>query len=143
MRACCCPSAASWNDGWPIGLWAGAEEFFSGSTLSYEPSDYTKMQLLQDQAAVCQYDKLWEDLSPTQQQRLRRAVPEIDEYEEKAAFGRLPAEEISLSEQNKTAARITKALPRPVRDELDIAHVRVTGRAGRDACPHHAGTPET
>jgi hypothetical protein len=118
---------AGWNDGWPLALWAGGEEFFSGTTLSYEPSNYSKAQMLQDQVAVAKHDKLWEDLSPRQQEKLRREVPEINEFEEKASFERLPSEEVSLSEQNKAAKKITRAMPQNVRDELDAVQVRIPG----------------
>ena len=122
---------ASWYDGWPIGLWAGAEEFFSGQALSYEPSTYSKLQMVQDIGAVQQYDILWDDLSPKQQQKIRKMIPEIDDLEEKLARERLPLEEIDLREQNKTADKIMRSLPEDVQKELNEYGVRVSGLSRR------------
>jgi hypothetical protein len=117
---------AAWNDGVPIGLWAGAEEFFSGTTLSYEPSNYAKAQLLQDQTAVAKYDKLWEDLTPRQQEIIRKEVPELHDYEEKAAFERLPSEEISLTEQNRARKQVKKLLEPDIKTLIDKAQITLT-----------------
>ena len=109
---------ASWHDGWPVGLAAGTDEFFSGQSLSYEPSIYAKVQMLQDISAVAKYDTLWDDLSPSKQKRLRKEVDEINVLEEQLAREKLPLEEIDLREQNKVAERIRKSLPKEIRDEL-------------------------
>lgn len=109
---------ASWHDGWPIGLAAGTDEFFSGQTLSYKPSTFGELQMIQDISAVAKYDELWDDLSPTQQKTLRVLVPEINEYEELLAREKLPLERIDLREQNKVAERIRRSLPDDIKREL-------------------------
>ncbi len=122
---------AGWNDGWMIGMWAGAEEFFSGSTLSYKPSTHTQLQTTQDIAGVHAFDKLWDDLSPSKQAELRGTVPEINDLEERLAEERTPVDEISLSEQNATAKRITRALPDDVRKAMQESGERVKGLSRR------------
>ena len=122
---------AAWHDGWPLALAAGTDEFFSGQALSYKPSTYAKMQMVQDISAVTQYDKLWDDLSPIQQQRLRKDVPEINALEERLSRERLPLEEIDLREQNRVAERIYRGLPSEMRKALKDVGVRVSGLSRR------------
>jgi len=109
---------ASWQDGWPLGLAAGADEFFSGQALSYKPSTFAKLQMVQDISATVQYDILWDDLSPSQQKQLRKIVPEINAFEELLAREKLPIGEIDLREQNKVAERIRRSLPKDIREKL-------------------------
>jgi len=109
---------ASWHDGWPLGLAAGTDEFFSGQTLSYKPSTFAKLQMTQDISATAKYDKLWEDLSANRQKYLRDTIPEINELEELLAREKLPLEEIDLREQNKVAERIRRSLPDDIRKKL-------------------------
>ncbi|MFA5158146.1 MAG: hypothetical protein WC451_03120 [Patescibacteria group bacterium] len=63
---------AMYNDGIPIGLLAGTEEFFSGTTLSYKPTKAAELQMLKDSVADLHYNKNWEDLGQREQIQLNR-----------------------------------------------------------------------
>ena len=116
---------ASWHDGWPVGLAAGVDEFFSGQTLSYKPSTHAKMQMIQDISAMAEHDMLLDDLEANDQKKLRILVPEINELEEQSARERLPLERIELTEQNKVAERIRRSLPEDIRQELEPMGYRI------------------
>lgn len=122
---------AAWNDGLNVGIVAGTDEFFSGQTLSYAPSDFAEMQILQDTVATDKYDRLWDDLSPNQQEVLMRQYPAIKELEIKADEEKLPPEEINLKEQNEAAEKVTKLLPDDIQNVLKDSNVRVSGLSRR------------
>jgi hypothetical protein len=117
---------AAWFDGWPQALGAGTDEFFSGQALTYEPSTNSELQILQDISATQKHDKLWDDLTPRQQERLYRQIPEMEQLEMKKYSEKLPPEEISLSRQNRAARRIFKSLPDDVKKEMSAVGVKIS-----------------
>jgi len=120
---------AAWFDGWPQALGAGTDEFFSGQALTYEPSTNSELQMLQDISATQEHDKLWDDLTPRQQERLYKDIPEMEQLEMKKASEKMPPEEISLVKQNRAARRIFKAMPADVKKELNAAGVKISAPA--------------
>jgi hypothetical protein len=120
---------AAWNDGWPQALGAGTDEFFSGQALSYKPSTNSELQMVQDIAATQEYDKVWDDLTPKQQEKLYRQVPEMEQLEMKKASEKLPPEEISLTKQNRAAKRIFQAMPDDVKKEMNAVGVKISAPA--------------
>lgn len=121
---------ASVEDGWPLGIMALSEEFLSGQSLTYLPTAYAKMQIRQDTAATMTYGKTWDNLSESQQDRLRRLDKEIEKLEKAAADQRAqwgPVEEISLREQNEAAENVRVSLSKRVKKVLRDTGTRVTG----------------
>ena len=117
---------AAWNDGWPQALGAGTDEFFSGQALSYKPSTNSELQMVQDIAATQEYDKVWDELTPKQQEKLYKQVPEMGELEMKKSAEKLPPEEISLTKQNRAAKRIFRAMPDEVKKEMNAIGVKIS-----------------
>ncbi|KKN75792.1 hypothetical protein LCGC14_0376680 [marine sediment metagenome] len=117
---------AAWFDGWPQALGAGTDEFFSGQALTYEPSTSAELQIVQDVAATQEFDKLWDDLTPSQQAQLHSQIPEMERLEMKKASEKLPPEEISFAKQNRAAKRIFKAMPDAVKKEMNAVGVRIS-----------------
>jgi hypothetical protein len=117
------------NDGIPIGALAGIQEFFSGQALSYEPSTRSKLQITQDIAAINLHNKLWDDLTPRQQNRIYNQVPRMEELELQISKerGDLRPEQLDLSKSNRVARRITSAMPEDVRKELRATGVQIPG----------------
>lgn len=120
---------AAWFDGWPQALGAGTDEFFSGQALTYEPSTNSELQITQDIAATQEFNKLWDDLTPREQERLERMIPEMERLEIKKASEKLPPEEISLTKQNRAAKRIFKAMPDNVRKEMNDVGLKISAPA--------------
>ena len=120
---------AAWFDGWPQALGAGTDEFFSGQALTYEPSTNSELQILQDISATQEHDKLWDDLTPRQQEKLYDHIPEMEQLEMKKASEKLPPEEISLAKQNRAAKRIFRAMPADVKKELNATGVKISAPA--------------
>ncbi|HUV45537.1 MAG TPA: hypothetical protein VMW45_00500 [Dehalococcoidia bacterium] len=117
---------AAWFDGWPQALGAGTDEFFSGQALTYEPSTASELQIVQDIAATQEYDKVWDELTPRQQEKLYRQIPEMEELEMKKASEKLPPEEISLTRQNRAAKRIFRAMPDEVKKEMNAVGAKIS-----------------
>jgi hypothetical protein len=121
---------ATYYDGVGVGIAAGTTEFFSGQTVSYEPTIYTQMQIKQDATAMMTFGKVWDDLSPSQQNKLRRVTPAIIDLErqvEDEQARRGPAEEISLDEQNRAATVVQSALSKSNQDVLKHLKLRIPG----------------
>jgi len=118
------------TDGALIGASAMINEFMSGQTLTYEPGVNARMQIRQDVSAAMTYGRVWDDLSPSQQHKLRRLDKEIvklekEADEESARWG--PPEEISLKEQNEAADRVQRSLSKNAKNALRKSNLRVSG----------------
>jgi hypothetical protein len=118
---------ALWHDGVLPAMWAGTDEFFSGQALSYEPSNYAKLQITQDAASVAKYDKVWDDLSPAQQKYIEFTTPEIKSLEKKIEAEKSPSEEINRKEQIDAGKNVRRMLPRETQMLLRSSGVRIKG----------------
>jgi hypothetical protein len=117
------------DNGIPIGTVSALNEFFSGQSLSYEPSKRSQLQILEDVAALTAHNKLWDDLTLKQQEGLYKGTPEMADLELQIAKerGDIRPEELNLSKSNRVARQITKAMPEDVRKELRSLGVQIPG----------------
>jgi hypothetical protein len=117
------------ENGVPIGALSAIQEWMSGQALSYEPSKRSQLQILEDVAALTAYNKLWDDLTLKQQERLYKGTPEMADLELQIAKerGDIRPEELDLSKSNRAARQITKAMPEDVRKELRSLGVQIPG----------------
>jgi hypothetical protein len=111
---------SAWNDGWATGLLAGGEEFFSGSTVSYKPTAWTRSDMTKDIAADGAYGLKWDDLTEGQQKTLRGKIPEIEIWEQKAAVERADRSEY---ETYKAGRRVTERLSPDIQTALAESNV--------------------
>ena len=111
---------SAWNDGWATGLLAGVEEFFSGSTVSYKPTAWTRSDMTKDIAADGAYGVKWDDLTEGQQKTLRGKIPEIEIWEQKAAVERADRSEY---ETYKAGRRVTERLSPDIQTALAESNV--------------------
>jgi len=117
-------------DGWPVAIAVGINEFLSGQSVSYEKTAYGKMQIRQDTTAMMTYGKVWDDLAPSQHDKLRKIDSEIEKLEQAAddeqeQWG--PPEEINLVEQNRAAENVRRALSEKAQKVLKQSGVPITG----------------
>ncbi len=68
---------ATENDGWLMGLTAGAQSFFGNNTSSYEDSAFTKIAKFKDNIAQTEHGVDWVDLNSSEQARLSRVNKQI------------------------------------------------------------------
>jgi len=123
-------------EGVPWAMGAFALEFFGAGVGTYTPSPSQQVRVVKNEHAKARYGKNWDDLTPSQQVRLRNDRLGIDQAET-AARAKMKEQPstgtFDLTEQNKVAAKIRESLPANVQQELNATGVSagVSRRVGR------------
>lgn len=120
---------AAYNDGWPTGLLAGAEEFFSGSTVSYKPSKNTELANLRNIAADFTYGKEWDELGPIEQQQLNITFAQDFQKKEQEINKEQAQKETNIDriikQERKAGQKVLKQLQKPYQTLLTNAGVQI------------------
>jgi hypothetical protein len=76
------------NDGWASIFARGTSEFISQGTTSYPLSPAAISERIRNKIANDNYNKIWDDLGPKAQKKLRKKFPTIEQSEQEAKFTR-------------------------------------------------------
>ncbi len=120
---------ATIEDGVLIGLPAGAASFLGEGVSSYKERASIQLQRYEDEVAIKQFEKRYEELSPRQQDMLYERHPDLKLLKLQAGVEKESPAQLNkmLRDQYKSGRIILKSLPQDIQKGLESATIRSIG----------------